>query len=672
MNYARRALLVSLICLAGCGGGGGGGGGGGSPPAPPPPPPLATITGPSSTLPAASLNVPFSPTSFTGTGTAPFGWTVTAGSTPPGITLSGSGVYSGTPITPGSYSFTVTLTDANGTASAGFAQIVLASVAESEPNNTAGTSDLLPTGGEGTGTLGTNDVDFWSFSAAANDIVEIELFGTRSDFSTWDTNQAIPKVSLIGTNGTSFLLGHDRSVAFVTDTFTGWQWGTHDMDLPRFRVPAAGTYFLRIEPDIGGSPGGDYAVRVNFLSLGSIQAEVEGNDTPGTATFITPGTIRGFHADEDLDFYSFTVTEPTIVNFEVFAYRNGVAGNGGTPDDDYFDPQLVIVNPTGTTGLSGNDDCFFYDSAVNFLIVNPGTYFVLVYESNFQTAGDADYFLTYSATPVGSTVDSESGNDTTTADAIAYGDIVSGFADLGAADVDMFSFTGTAGDVVRVFWNDLGTHETAADFVDLFLMVDDSTALPQTYSFWGQVGQNCVRATLPADGTYYVRVAPYGGATLSTDYTFQLVLLKQGTFETESNDTPGTADAIPVGNRVAGVIDSSSDVDVYSFTALAGEVVTFSIYAGPPGPTGSNGFVQNFAFLGTAELAPDLEVVTSVGTVLAATDYFGNFCTGESITNGSATSEITFVAPSAGTFYVRVSSADGTGSAEHIYLLEKR
>lgn len=47
-------------------------------------------------------------------GVAPFTWIVSAGSLPPGLTLSSSGLLSGTPTTPGSFSYVVQVTDGNG------------------------------------------------------------------------------------------------------------------------------------------------------------------------------------------------------------------------------------------------------------------------------------------------------------------------------------------------------------------------------------------------------------------------------------------------------------------------------------------------------------------------------------------------------------------------------
>lgn len=52
--------------------------------------------------------------SFTATGTSPITWSVSAGVLPPGIILSSDGVYSGTPLEQGSYSFTIEASNSGG------------------------------------------------------------------------------------------------------------------------------------------------------------------------------------------------------------------------------------------------------------------------------------------------------------------------------------------------------------------------------------------------------------------------------------------------------------------------------------------------------------------------------------------------------------------------------
>jgi len=66
------------------------------------------------TLPNATVGTAYSQTLVASGGTAPYTYTVSAGTLPPGLTLSGAGQLAGNPTTAGSFSFTVTATDANG------------------------------------------------------------------------------------------------------------------------------------------------------------------------------------------------------------------------------------------------------------------------------------------------------------------------------------------------------------------------------------------------------------------------------------------------------------------------------------------------------------------------------------------------------------------------------
>jgi hypothetical protein len=673
-RFRRTALLSLLACTSACGGGGGGGGGGDGGGVPNPlPPPGPAITSPlASVLPAGAPGLLYTSVQFTASGTAPFSWSIVGGFIPPGMTFAADGLYSGTPLSPGNYIFSVRVTDANGIATSGFSHVILASLPESEPNNTSGTADVLQDGLTGTGSLGAGDVDYWTFAGTADDVIQIELFGTRRDFAAFEVAGSIPKLSVFGPNGTSFLVGHDVQSLPQVDLTTGWVGGQHDMDIPAFRIPTTGNYFLRIEPDLAAS-GGSYAVRFSSLLLGTVQAESEPNDDFANATAITPGTIQGFHGDEDVDFYSFDISAPTIVTFEIFCYRNGIGGVAGSADDDYFDPQVVIIGPDETTVISGNDDVHFFDSKIACLLGTSGTYFVLVLESDFQTAGDSEYVMTFDSLAVGTLTEAEPNDDTGSADPIQYGDVVSGFADATNSDVDAFVFSGNAGDMVHVYWHDLGQNDQSLDFVDVFIFSDVPSVIGQTVSFWGVAGENATRAILPASGTYFVVVFPFG---VDTNYTFQLQLLKESTFETTGNDTRTGAEPIPGSGNVAGVIPIAGDVDVFSFQASEGEVIAFAIHAGPPMvPPGSGGYVQNFfSATGELELLPDLEILNSAGTVLTSTPAVSPtaFCTGEALAYASPTSGIAFVAPSTGTFYIRVSSNDGNVSLESLYFLEQR
>ncbi|HZN62014.1 MAG TPA: Ig domain-containing protein [Planctomycetota bacterium] len=668
MRHIRRALLISIMAMASACGRGSSGGDDGPPPGPPAPP-LPSITGPASTLATAFLNIPFAPLQFQGTGTGTLTWSANPAFLPPGITFSSTGVYSGTPTVPGSYVWDVTLTDVNGSDTAPFEQTVSTICEEVESNNTPGQATPKPPGIPASGDLGPNDVDYWSFAATAGQVLEFELLGVRRQYAAWDAGGALPKLSVYAPNGTSFLIGHDAFLLPDPGLVVGWDWGFHDMDIPRFRIPQNGTYYVRLEPDIAGTDGGTYLLRINPLSLGTIQVESESNNTFGTADAITPGTIRGTRVDGDDDVFSITITGPTIVYFEITAYRNGVFGVGGVPDDDYFDPRLALVDSDQATFLAINDDAwFFYDSAIHYLITDPGTYYLIVTETGFLCAGDGEYYLTYTETSIGGT-ESE-GNDTTgTADPIAYDDVVSGTCGTTTGDLDYFSFSGVAGDMVRVLWFDDRNHLDAADIVFATVVGSDGVT-PVGGVFTradnaAQRGMNCLRLILPSTGTFYVVVF---GNTLDTDYAFQLVRFKDATFETENNDTPNGADPLAAfgPGRAAGVIGTNGDVDNYLILVNQGDVVVLSIYAASGAL--SDGFAS-FSNYGS-DLLPNVRILNV--TPDAETPYDGLNLSGESITNGLATIELVFIAPATAGFIVEVTASDGTGGANHLYIIERR
>jgi hypothetical protein len=87
--------------------------------------PLTVAT---TSLPNASPGVPYSQSLLQGGGVSPYTWLVVGGnaSLPPGLSLSSSGVISGTPSGAGTYHFTVQVTDAGGRTAAGALSISLA------------------------------------------------------------------------------------------------------------------------------------------------------------------------------------------------------------------------------------------------------------------------------------------------------------------------------------------------------------------------------------------------------------------------------------------------------------------------------------------------------------------------------------------------------------------
>lgn len=99
------SIAALMLLLAGCGGGGG-------------TTTTTTTTGNSLTimtasLPSAPANAVFNANLSASGGMPPYTWSVASGSLPAGLTLSGSGAISGTPTTPGNFSFMTQVKDAS-------------------------------------------------------------------------------------------------------------------------------------------------------------------------------------------------------------------------------------------------------------------------------------------------------------------------------------------------------------------------------------------------------------------------------------------------------------------------------------------------------------------------------------------------------------------------------
>ncbi len=109
---------------------------------------------------SGTVGVSYSGSASSSGGTGPYTYSISSGSLPPGLSLSESGVLSGTPTTAGTYTFTVQSQDSGGTTGTASVTITIAPGAtpitvtpSSLPNGTAGTSysaTIGATGGSGT------------------------------------------------------------------------------------------------------------------------------------------------------------------------------------------------------------------------------------------------------------------------------------------------------------------------------------------------------------------------------------------------------------------------------------------------------------------------------------------------------------------------------------------
>jgi len=527
--------------------------------------------------------------------------------------------------------------------------VAVVPASEVEPNNTAATA--TPTGASlaGAGSLATaGDADFWSFNAAAGTDIEIELFAARRAQAAWSAPGNLMVATLIAPDGTTTLVKNTPLL------------GVFDIDIPTFHIAASGTHFLKLEQSAPGNAAGTYAFTVKTVGLSNLQTEAEApgvtgvNDTSAGAQAITPGTVFGYHGPSNFDFYSFNVAAPSIVRLATTAYRIGTIGALGVR----YDPIIDLIATNGTTVLKSDDDDILLDSGLAYQINTPGTYFLNA--RHFNTA-EGPYYLSYESVPVGSATETEPNNLAPgSANPIAYGSILSG--SVVAGDDDFFSFTGTAGDMVYVQvlsastdvqGSLLGTLPTSS-----ILQSDGVTVVPSAPE-----GSDLRfrRTILTASGTYFIRLTTASGTALP--YTLRLIRQQSSGLETEPNNTIAAANPIPAGNRVTGVIATAGDLDTYSFSAAAGELVVFSVEA-------NSALASNLDNWGST-LITGLQILDGTAAVLGTSNTTSAINTLGTIT-GLRRVEIAFVAPGTGTFYVQVSDTTGAGNATKFYTLVKR
>jgi len=532
-------------------------------------------------------------------------------------------------------------------------------IVEQEPNDSPGTANGLPADRAGTGDLSVaGDADVWSFSAQQGESLQIELFATRLDQAGWDAACNVPQLTLLGTDGVTRILEHAYN--------SGWENGRHDMDFPLFRVPQNGTYYLSVTQNSPGVAGGDYAVTVHRSAPLTPQLETEPgntsgqNDGPLNAETISPGTLRGRHIDGDSDYFRFAIPGSSVVVFELLSYRNGLHAG----DNDYFHPELRLFAPDGGTLITSAQGAYFGDPLLAAKLVAPGTYFIEVHEAS--GSGDADYYLSYRLNSVGSApVETEPNNSTGNANAIGYGTIFGG--SFSATDTDVFSYTGTAGDMVLV---ELLPAVVGTNVQTQILYPDGTTSLPVASDTIS--GITTARAILQTTGRHFLRLSTTSPGAVA--YHCSLSRRFEGSYETEANDTPDAADSPNAFGRAAGAIGTAGDVDLFRFSAEKDQLVVCSVFAARADENegGSDGF-RAFSGYGST-LHPMVRVLRHNGVPVASVVYSpsDSCCSAEGVVDGLPTATVAFFAPSADTFYVEVSSEDGTASASHLYMVRIR
>ncbi|MBD2460607.1 hypothetical protein H6G89_06075 [Oscillatoria sp. FACHB-1407] len=150
-------------------------------------------------------------------------------------------------------------------------------------------------------------------------------------------------------------------------------------------VLASGTYYIQVEPTF---KGGNYNLTVAANSIPDFAGNTS-NTARAIALSPTPTTISEFAGTGDLiDFYSFTVTQPTRFNMSVVGV-NGTLFGGGI-DVKLRSSTLNQIRHVYEIDGGGVD--------ITNQLLAPGTYYIDIAPFSVSS-GDAEYSLTFSGTP---------------------------------------------------------------------------------------------------------------------------------------------------------------------------------------------------------------------------------------------------------------------------------
>jgi hypothetical protein len=317
----------------------------------------------------------------------------------------------------------------------------------------------------------------------------------------------------------------------------------------------------------GGGGGGETVVPLS---------EVEPNDTPQTATPLSPGQLQsGTFGAGDQDWYRFRVTQPgSAATLEIPPQRGGL--------------QLSLHSASGQVLARFQSDA---KATRKFAVVLPqlGDFFLVA-----ESLGASSYAFTLSGEglappitgpgglPQGALTEVEPNDSQATATALKPGTFHGG--QVSAADLDFFRFQVTAAGAVEVFLpGSSGNFDlTVLDFAGRTLASQKSAPFDQTFT---------VVASAPGD--YFVRLSGQGATPVA--YLFQLngdtlqlpldrrnEFLRQAQRETEPNDSLVAANPIMPGRPVAGQMRSKDDEDFFALrTVQTNTVVNVEMPKGP-------------------------------------------------------------------------------------------
>ncbi len=489
------------------------------------------------------------------------------------------------------------------------------------------------------------DVDVYKFSVAAGQEVGIDV--DNANGSTLDSYLRVFKSdgTEVGTGaghapGPGETDGIEAFLKFTASETGDYYFAVSNSANTAYNIGTGAGY-------VGTGTTGGYSITITYVDADDEQSEADATSITST---VDAATVSGSITQlADVNVYSFTAYAKQKIAFDIDQSGNWnsylrVFGSNGS--------QVASNDNAAAPGETvGNEPYLVYEFRTG------GTYYVAV-----SSSGNNAYEL---STGLGDRLGTTTGAysltmtpldaDDQTTEAVAMGELLSkidktGVIDAGF-DVDLYKFTGYAGQVVGVDL-DLGSGSTLDSYVRLFDSAGAELAANDDAGAPGESAgtESYLSFSLLADGTYYVGVSDkanknYGALTglgdvsgsTSGSYALSVVSIDSDDELGEATDLGAITDDVVVTRT----IDINSDVDLLKFTAQAGQKIAIDV-------DNANG----------SSLNSMLRVFSSTGSQVASNDNAA--APGEVV---SSEAYLVLDVRTAGTYYVGLS---GSGNSSYV------
>ena len=444
------------------------------------------------------------------------------------------------------------------------------------PHNTIGKALYIAVGSTATDSISTStEVDMFRFTASAGQTISFDVNKTAG--STLDGYLSIFDSGgyYVAYNGQGAAPGETVGTdPYIEVTFT-----------------TAGTYYV----GISGEPNDSYSAVTGAgvksgstggytLTLSDVGLQDPNDQLTEASNIAVGGSVSDtINTHTDVDVYRFTASAGQTISFNVNTNGSGL------------DAYLAVVDSGGLLCRlqrrgAAPGEVAGTDPYVEVTFTTAGTYYAIMSGEpndsyNVHTGGGDKYGSMGAYTLILSDVGTQDPNDQLTeASNIVVGGSLSDTINT-PTDVDVFRFTAAANQTISFNVNTNGSG------LDAYLAVVDSGGYYVAYNGAGAAPGEIagtdpyVEVTFTTAGTYYVimsgepndsyNVHTGGGDKYGSMGAYTLIL--SDVVVQDPDDQLTEARGIGAGSTVSDSISTPTDVDVYTFNAVAGQTLTFNV-----------------------------------------------------------------------------------------------